>query len=202
MAELSKVRKTIANYLTEPTVRLLARTPATPSTITWFGFLLAVGAAALIIIGHLVVAGVVVLISGFFDLLDGALARRTDQTTHFGAILDSTIDRLSEAAVLLGILVLYATDRSVTPILLIGVALVGSLLVSYIRARAETLGLECQIGLFTRGERVVVLTLGLLFSQIIEYALPMALAIIAVFSFVTVAQRLLHIWQQTRVKQP
>jgi len=200
MANLSGVRKTVADRVTEPAVRLLARTSITPNAVTWSGFLLTIGAAALIITEHLVAAGFLVLIAGFVDIVDGALARRTNQTTRFGAILDSTLDRFSEAVLLLGILVLYARDQSFAQILLVGAALVGSLLVSYIRARAEALGLECEAGLFTRTERVIVLALGLLLSQVVDYALITALAIIVVFSFVTIVQRLIYIRQQTRIK--
>ncbi len=195
MAKLSEVRKALAYRFTEQVVRFLSRTPITPSAITWFGFLLTVGAAALIITEHLLAAGLVVLIAGFFDILDGALARRTNQATRFGAVLDSTLDRLSEAVLLLGILILflYAAEQSITGILLVGVALIGSLLVSYIRARAEALGLECQVGLFTRAERVIVLALGLWLNQVI-----IALAIVVVFSFFTAGQRLLYVWKQTK----
>jgi CDP-diacylglycerol--glycerol-3-phosphate 3-phosphatidyltransferase len=199
MAKLSEVRKALAYRLTEPVVRFLSRTPITPSAITWFGFLLTVGAAALIITGHLLVAGFVVLIAGFFDMLDGALARRINQTTRFGAALDSTLDRVSESVVLLGILVHYAGEQSITGILLVGLALIGSLLVSYIRARAEALGLECQVGLFTRAERVIVLALGLVLNQI-DNALIIALAIIVVFSFFTAGQRLLYVRKQTKIR--
>ena len=178
-------------------VRFLARTPITPSALTWFGFLLAIGAAVLIATEHLLIAGLVVLVAGFFDMLDGALARHINQTTHFGAVLDSTLDRLSEGVLLLGILALYAREPSITGVLLAGAALLGSPLVSYIRARGETLGLECQVGLFTRPERVVVLALGLLLSHF-NYALIIALAIIVVFSFITVGQRLVHLWRQTK----
>ena len=200
MTKLVGLRKAAGYYLTESPARLLAKTPVTPNTLTWFGLLLAVGAAVLIAMEHLLAAGLVVLIAGFFDILDGALARRTNQTTRFGAVLDSTFDRLSEAVLLIGILVLYAGIGSVILILLVSLALVGSLLVSYIRARAEALGLDCQVGLFTRGERVIVLVLGRCLNQVVEWALPVALAIILVFSFVTVVQRLLHVWQQTRVR--
>ena len=199
MAKLSEVRKALAYRFTEQVVRFLSRTPITPSAITWFGFLLTVGSAALIITGYLLAAGAVVLIAGFFDMLDGALARRTNQATRFGAVLDSTLDRLSEAVLLFGILVLYAGEQSTTGILLVSVTLIGSLLVSYIRARAEALGVECQVGLFTRTERVIILALGLLLNQI-DNALIIALAIIAVFSFITVVQRLLYVWQQTKTK--
>ena len=197
MAKLSEVRKALADRLTESVVRLLSRTPITPGTITWFGFLLTVGAAALIITGHLLIAGLVVLIAGYSDMLDGALARRTNQATRFGAVLDSTLDRLSEAVLLLGILVLYAREQSTTGILLVGVALIGSLLVSYIRARAEALGLECQVGIFTRTERVLVLVLGLLLYRI-DKALIIALAIVVVLSFFTAGQRLFYVWRQTK----
>ena len=191
--KLSEVRKFAARQLTEPVAQLLSRTSITPSTITWLGFLLAVGAAALIVTRHLFAAGLVVLVAGFFDMLDGALARRTQQATSFGAVLDSTLDRLSEAVLLLGILILYAGEWSTFHILLVGIALPCSLVVSYIKARAEAMGLECQVGLFTRAERVIVLALGILLNQIV-----IALAVIVVFSLITIIQRLLYVLQQTR----
>ena len=201
LTKLSEVRKAAASYLTQPVVRLLAKTPITPNTITWLGFLLAAGAAVLIVTGHLFAAGFIVLVAGFFDMLDGALARSTNQTSSFGAVLDSTLDRLSEAVPLLGILVLYLYfgNQSTVVVLLVCLALIGSPLVSYIRARAEALSLECQVGLFTRAERVIVLALGLLLNQI-DYALIIALAIIVVFSFFTAGQRLIYVWQQTKIR--
>jgi len=199
MPRLSEIRKTAAYYLTQPVVWLLAKTPITPSVITWFGFLLAAGAAVLITTRHLFAAGFVVLLAGFFDILDGALARRTNQTTRFGAVLDSTLDRLSEAVLLLAILVLYAREQSVAHILLVSFALPSSMLVSYVKARAEAQGLECQVGLFTRAERIIVLALGLLLSQI-NNALAIALAIIVLFSLFTIGQRLVYVWQQTKIR--
>lgn len=176
-------------------VRVLVRTPLTPSAITWFGFILALGAAALIITGHPFAAGFVVLLAGFFDILDGALARRIEKVTPFGAVLDSTLDRLSDAALLLAIL--FSFDWTTWLVLLVFLALLGSVLVSYTRARAEAVGLECQVGLFTRAERVVVLALGLLLSHLAN-ALVIALAVIVVFSFFTAGQRLFHVWRQRK----
>jgi CDP-diacylglycerol--glycerol-3-phosphate 3-phosphatidyltransferase len=199
MTKLSAIRKNLAYHLSQPAVQLLARTPITPSTITWFGFLLAVGAATLIFTEHLVAAGFLVLASGFLDMLDGALARRTNQVTHFGAILDSTLDRLSEAMLLLSIIVLYANTQSLAGVLLTGIALISSQLVSYIRARAEAIGLECQVGLFTRPERVLVLALGLFLSQIAD-ALLITMAIIVVFSLFTAGQRLVYVWWQVKTR--
>ncbi|MFC1957382.1 CDP-alcohol phosphatidyltransferase family protein [Chloroflexota bacterium] len=193
MISLSEVRKNLAYYFTRPVVRLLAKTPIAPNAISWTGFLVTIGAAALIVTEQLFAAGLVILIAGFFDILDGALARSTNRVTQFGAVLDATLDRLSEAVLLLGILVLYAREPSVVGILVVGLALIGSLMVSYIRAKAEAMGLQCQVGLFTRAERVVVLALGFLLNQVI-----IALAIIVVFSFITVVQRLLYVWRQIK----
>ena len=199
VTKLDEVRKTAAYYLTQPVVHLLAKTSITPNTITWLGFLISVGAAALIVTGHLLAAGLLVLVAGLFDLLDGALARRTNQVTHFGAVLDSTLDRFAEIVLLLGIVILFVREQSAVGILLVGIALPSSLVVSYIRARAEALGLDCKVGLFTRAERVIVLALGLLLSQI-DYALIIALCIIVLFSLFTAGQRLLHVWHQTKLK--
>jgi len=195
MVKLAEVRKVAAIYLTQPVVRLLAKTPVTPNSITWCGFLLSVGAAVLVVTGHLFAAGWVVLVAGFLDMLDGALARLTNQVTRFGGVLDSTLDRLAEAAVLLSILVLYARGQLVAQSLLVGIALVSSVMVSYLRARIEALGIECKVGLFTRTERVIVLALGLLLSRF-DYALVIALAIIVFFSFFTVGQRLFYAWHK------
>jgi len=197
MAKLETTRKVIAERFTQPIVRLLSRTPLTPNTITWLGFCLTVIAGALIVTGHLLVAGAVVLVAGFFDMLDGALARITECITKFGAILDSTLDRLSEAVLLLSLLAIFVREGQVAGSLLVGVALLGSLMVSYIRARMEGLGIECQAGLFTRPERVIILALGLLLSQF-DHSLIVALGIIALLSFYTVIERLVYAWRQTR----
>ncbi len=205
MLKLPQVRRTIGYHISEPIVKFLAAMPISPNAITWLGFLLTIGAAALIATGHLLAASLVVILASLFDILDGALARRTNRVTRFGGILDSTLDRLSEAALLRGILVLFllTEEQSDTftliakewSILIVAIALPGSLLVSYIRARAEAAGLDCQAGLFTRAERIIVLVLGLLLNQIV-----IALSIIVVLSFITVVHRLVYVWQQTKTK--
>ena len=197
LTKLSGFRKKAGNNLTRLIVQPLSKTPISPNAVTWFGFLLTLGAAALILTEHLFAAGFVVLVAGFFDMLDGALARSTSRVTQFGGVLDSALDRLAEGALLLSILVIYAREQSILGVSIAGVALLGSVLVSYIRARAEAIGLDCEVGLFTRAERVVVLVLGLLLSQI-DYALIVALGIIMVFSFVTVSQRLIYVWRKTK----
>lgn len=198
MLGLSRVRKAASGYLTEPVVRLLARTSITPNAITWFGLILAVGAAVLIATGYLLVAGLVVLTAGFFDMLDGALARRTERVTRFGAVLDATLDRLSEGALLLGIMFFFASGAETVGVLLAGAALLASMSVSYVRARAEAMGFECQVGMFTRDGRVIVLAVGLLMSPLFDSALIIALAHIVGFSFLTVGQRLVYVWRQAK----
>ena len=197
MTKLYSARKTTSDYVTQPVIKLLARTPITPNTITWLGFWITVGAAVLVVTGNLFAAGFVVLIAGFFDMMDGALARTTNRVTRFGGVLDSTLDRLSEAILLLSLLVIYTRGQQVAESLLIGMALLGSFLVSYIKARTEMLGIECNVGVFTRPERVIILALGLLLSHF-DYALVTALAVITFFSFFTAGQRLLHALRQTR----
>jgi CDP-diacylglycerol--glycerol-3-phosphate 3-phosphatidyltransferase len=180
-------------------VRVLAKTPLTPDVISWFGFALVLGAAALIITGHPFAAGFVVLVAGYFDILDGALARHIGRVTPFGGVLDSTLDRLSDAALLVAILVFF--ERTLWLVLLVFLAFVGSLLVSYIRARALNAGLEPGRGIFTRSERVAVLALGLLLSHL-DNALVIALAIIATFSFFTAGQRLFYAWRHQKAASP
>jgi CDP-diacylglycerol--glycerol-3-phosphate 3-phosphatidyltransferase len=146
----------------------------------------------LISLNHAFAAGFVVLFAGLFDMLDGALARRTNKVTKFGGVLDSTLDRVSEAAVLIGIAVLYANRHSTWGVALAGITLISSQLVSYIRAKAEALNINCEIGIFTRPERVVILSVGLLLSKF-DNVLLIALAIIAALSFFTAGQRLFFV---------
>jgi CDP-diacylglycerol--glycerol-3-phosphate 3-phosphatidyltransferase len=197
MAGLAGARSAISNNITQPVVKLLAKTPLTPNAVSWLGFLITVGAAALIGTNHLLAAGVVVLFAGIFDMLDGALARATGKVTRFGGVLDSMLDRLSEAALLLGILVIYVRGQQVGESILVGLALTSSMTVSYLRSRIEALGIECKVGLFTRPERVIVLALGLMLSQF-QYVLVIALSIITFFSLITAGQRLIHARNQTR----
>lgn len=197
MPKLEKTRNSISNCLTQPIVNLLARTPLTPNAVTWLGFCINIGAAVLVVTEHLFAAGFVVIIAGLFDMLDGALARVTNRVTRFGGILDSTLDRLSEAVLLLALLAVFAREQQVAESVLAGAALLGSLMVSYLRAKMERLGIECKVGLFTRPERVIILALGLLLSQF-DYALVTALAVITSFSFFTAGQRLYYAWRQTR----
>ncbi|OGO17509.1 MAG: CDP-alcohol phosphatidyltransferase [Chloroflexi bacterium RBG_16_50_11] len=197
MTKLATTRKTIAEYVTKPIIRIISRTPLTPNILTWAGFGITVIAGVLVVTEYWLAAGIVVLVSGLFDMLDGALARNTGQTTRFGAILDSTLDRVSEAILLLTLLAVFTRNQMVPESILSGVALVGSLLVSYIRARMEGLGIECKAGLFTRPERVIILALGLLLSRF-DNAMLIVLAIITFFSWLTVIERMVYAYRKLR----
>jgi CDP-diacylglycerol---glycerol-3-phosphate 3-phosphatidyltransferase len=200
---LQVFRKAVAAGLTRPVVSVLARTGITPDMVTWFGFILTLGAAALAATGHLFAAGWVMLLSGFFDIIDGALARSTNRVTKFGGVLDSTLDRLSEASILLGLIAYFlffgGTELYQWIILLIGLTLIFSFLVSYIRSRAESAGIDCQVGIFTRTERIIILALGLLIG--VNLSVVIALILIAVLSAVTVVQRLAYVHRQARAEK-
>jgi len=174
-------------------VVVLDKSGITPNALTSINLAVNIAAACVIATGRFLLGGVLMLIAGLFDLLDGALARFTSKTTKFGAVLDSTVDRVSEAATLCGLLFWYSSGGGRLEIALILAVLVGSFLVSYTRARAEAVGWQCQVGLFTRAERVIVLAIGLLVNQVF-----VALLVLAVFVFVTVVQRLIYLWRQER----
>jgi CDP-diacylglycerol--glycerol-3-phosphate 3-phosphatidyltransferase len=198
---LQDIRRNLAYRITSPMVGILSRGGVTPNSLTLTNLALNILAAYVIATGHFLLGGVLIIGSGLFDLLDGALARFTKQTTKFGAVLDSTVDRISEAATLCGLLIWYVSQEDTTlEIVLVLVVLIGSFLVSYIRARAEGLGWQCQVGLFTRAERVIVLAIGLLINRIFVDSVLVALCILAVFVSITVVQRLVYLWKQARTE--
>jgi CDP-diacylglycerol--glycerol-3-phosphate 3-phosphatidyltransferase len=200
MASLAEIRRNIASRITNPVVTVLSKSGLNPNILTSIGLAINIGAAYLIATTHFLLGGILILISGLFDLLDGALARFTNQATKFGAILDSTVDRISEAAIFCGLLICYIPKEATLEIALIFAALIGSFLVSYVKARGEGLGLECQVGLFTRAERVIVLAVGLLVNQWVDQSIVIALWILVVFVYITVAQRLLYLRQQAKTR--
>src|SRR5579883_2424904 len=173
-----------ARHLVTLIIKPLARSGVTPNMLTGIGLLLSVVTALVIAQGYIFLGGLLVLFAGIFDMFDGAMARVSDAATTFGAFLDSTLDRYSESIILFGLLfytlqrpMLHDTLWPLVPeqqwmIALIFIAAVGSLMVSYAKARAEGLGLECKTGLLARPERVVILALGLLFSGFFPAALP------------------------------
>lgn len=186
-------------------IQPLARLGVTPNMLTVIGLLLSILTALVIAQGSLFAGGLLVLFAGIFDMFDGAMARVRNAATTFGAFLDSTLDRFSESIILFGLLY-YALQRpglqdrfwpapyeQMWMIAFIFVAAVGSLMVSYTKARAEGLGFECKTGLLARPERVIILAIGLLTNTTIW-----ALALLAVFSNVTAIERIVSVWRMTR----
>lgn len=198
MISLSEFRKNTARLITEPLMSIMKKSRLKPNTLTWIGLAISTIAAGAIATHHLLIGGLLVLLSGLFDLLDGAVARLTNQVTRFGALLDSTSDRISDAIILLGLLVLYVRSSDFLGIMLIFLALVSSFLTSYVRARAEGLGIDCPVGLFTRAERVIILALGLFLGHFYKFSILLALLMLVILGFVTVSQRLVYVWKKTK----
>ena len=177
---------------------ILARSGLTPNALTAIGLALNILVAAVIAAGHIVPGGILLLIASGFDMLDGAVARATGTVTRFGGFLDSTIDRYSEAVVLGGVLVyILGTDDYWLGALLVFTATIGSIMISYARARAEAAGWKASVGLLARPERVVVLAVGLLTGYVIA-----ALWILAVGTQLTVVTRMAHVWRLSRAVEP
>jgi CDP-diacylglycerol--glycerol-3-phosphate 3-phosphatidyltransferase len=182
-----------ARRLLEPLVAGLAAAGVSPTAVTLAGLALNIVAGVVIALQHPVAGGVTLLVAGVCDALDGQLARRLGRTSHFGAFLDSTIDRIDETVVLAGIAMWFLrAGRAHAEMMVVAtvLALGGSIITSYARARAEGLGLECKVGLFERPERVAVTIAGLLFGA---QALTGAVLVIVVLSWTTVLQRILHV---------
>ena len=184
--------RSLLTPIVDAIARVLVRLGFSPSGLTVIGVLVACVAAALIAQGMLAVGGVVMLIAGVFDMFDGAVARMTDRATKFGALFDSVMDRVSEAVVLLGLLWFYLEDGEQLGAVLVYVSIVGSTLVSYVRARAEGLGIECKGGLMQRPERVASLGIGIIVGQWWEPAVLIVLGVIAALTVVTTVQRVVE----------
>ncbi len=172
----------------------VARTGLTPNQLTVLGLVLNAVVAVALALGQLQLGGVLLLVAGAFDMLDGAVARATGKVTRFGGVLDSVLDRYSEALVLGGLLIwIVRADLGVVPVLLCYATIVGSLLVSYVRARAEGAGIPLTQGFFARPERIVVLAVGLLLAR------PVAILwLLAIATNVTVLQRVWLVRQAAR----
>ncbi len=182
----------------EALVRPLARLGIQPNTVTTFGFILSLVAAAAVWQGMWPWAAILVLVASAFDMVDGALARVSDQGSTFGAFFDSTLDRLSEAAIGLGLIGYFLSFGDNLTVMGTAIMLVGSQMVSYTRARAEGLGLSCNVGWFQRPERVIALGLALLFPFDFIIVLKIVIWLLAVLTLLTTLQRVIHVWYQSR----
>ena len=210
--------KRVAHRLLHPLVRGLLAVGLNANHVTALGFAFSVAAGLEFATGRFRIAATLALASGLCDILDGQLARVSGRVTRFGAFLDSTLDRVAEAAILVGVASFYAlslVDMASNPRRVLAnlqnglepltwaviavtamLALVGSFMVSYSRARAEGLGLECKVGWFERPERLVLIIIAGFAG--LGPVMPAALILLVVFSFATVIQRMAHVWRLTR----
>lgn len=191
---IEKVKDDVAAFF-QPSTQYLVRIRVSPALLTMAGFVLNLGAAALFGFDYLRWGGLVVLLAGIFDFLDGQVARAGSSETTFGALLDSTVDRYSEIIVWFGIAVSFIRADSFWTSSAIFFALAGSLMVSYVRARAEGLGETCNVGLMQRPERVIAIGVGALIGQV---GLQVAIWSIAILANWTALQRVLHMRNQSR----
>lgn len=188
-----RVRQATGSFVS----KTLARTRVTASELTVLSPILTLAAVWLLATGNFFLGGLVVAFAGSFDMLDGALARAKNEVSLFGSFLDSTLDRYSETLIFLGLLLYYELNAHTSVnIFLIYAAITGSLLISYIRARAEALGYDCKVGLLERPERIILIVIGLLTGWI-----TFVLWVLAILTHVTALQRFVHVWMQSRAKK-
>jgi CDP-diacylglycerol--glycerol-3-phosphate 3-phosphatidyltransferase len=182
-------------HVTEPAGHALAKAGFTANSLTVIGLAGSASAGVLIASGHARVGGLLSLLSGLPDMLDGAVAKATGRASRRGAFLDSVVDRLSDAAVLAGIVWLGIASNQPRVAVLAAMVMALSLIVSYVKARAESLGYECNVGIAERPERVVVLGIALLVGHVLA-----GLWVLVVAAAITVVQRIMRVWQQPDVE--
>ncbi len=201
--QLESLRSGVYGIL-DPLTGWLAHHRVHPNLLTTLGFFTTMGAAWAFHSHAMRIAGFLVLLGGFFDILDGRVARLTGLGSKFGAFYDSTLDRISEIAVYFGILSLYnayaRADGDVAMIYLVVLAMAGSLMVSYTRARAEALGLNCKVGLMPRAERVVLIGAAALFFGAAWNGLVLkgVIVLLALTTNITAFQRIVWVYQHAR----
>ena len=182
--------------LIDPPIDYFVRLNAHPNFFTTLGFIITVFAAYFFAIGELFWGGVFVLLGGICDIIDGKVARKSGLSSKFGAIFDSTLDRYAEFAMFFGVGVYFVrTDDPISTLttIIAFLALGGSMMVSYVRARAEGLGFDCKVGLMQRAERIVYIGFA---AMIHEYALMVVLWAIAILANLTAFQRMHHVWKE------
>lgn len=189
-----------ARDVSRPTLEAVSRTLAhwnvSPDWVTNLGLILTVGVAVLVALGEMRWAGVAYIFAAVCDALDGTLARVSSKTSRFGAFLDSTIDRFEESIVFIGLIIHYSQVGGRLEIPFVLAATVGSLMVSYTRARSEAVGVACKVGFMTRPPRVVIMIVSLILDQVL-----VALIVLTATSLLTAFHRMYHVWRTTGGEQ-
>jgi CDP-diacylglycerol--glycerol-3-phosphate 3-phosphatidyltransferase len=172
-------------------VSALALSRVHPNVLTFLGLVINIWAAFLFAAGKFVPGGIVLIGAGLFDMVDGRVARETNRVTRFGGFFDSVLDRYSDLAVLVGLLVYYASINRFSYVVLTAIVMTGTVMVSYARARAENTIPRCKVGFLERPERVVLIIIGALFNRMAQ-----VLWVSAVLSNLTVMVRMIYTWQE------
>jgi CDP-diacylglycerol--glycerol-3-phosphate 3-phosphatidyltransferase len=183
----------VFGWMIDRIVRWLALSKIHPNVLTFIGLVINIWAAWLLSRGKFVSAGVVVIGAGLFDMVDGRVARETNRVTRFGGFFDSVLDRYSDLALYMGLLVYYASINRFFYIVLTAIVMTGSVMVSYTRARAENSIPKCKVGFLERPERVVLIIIGALFNRMAP-----VLWVIAILSNLTVIHRMIYTWQEAQ----
>ena len=181
------------NFLISAIVRAFVASRINPNTLTVIGFLTNLFAAYLFAYGYFRWAGGMIILAGLFDMLDGRVARLSNRVTPFGGFFDSVLDRYSDLGLMVGLLVFYGRINRFWYVALVAIVMIGSVMVSYARARAENLIPSCRVGFLERPERTVLLIIGAMFDRMAP-----VLWVIAVLSTLTVIHRMDYTWQETR----
>jgi CDP-diacylglycerol---glycerol-3-phosphate 3-phosphatidyltransferase len=187
----------------EPAISFLARHNVSPNKITTVGTLITIAAGVVYATGHIMTAGWIMAVTAFFDVVDGQVARRTGRCTVFGAFYDSTLDRVADGALMAGLTVFYATNpihHNIYMVVVCLVGIIGTFLVSYTRARAESLGIDAKVGVMQRPERIVLLSapqalFGLFWNG---WVLIGIIILLSVTSCITAVQRIAFVYQATK----
>ena len=198
MLDNAKARATVTRTI-DPLISILVRLRVTPDAVTWFGALgTCIASGLLIARGSFLIGAIILIVLSLSDLIDGALARRYGSANAWGAFLDSTLDRVADAAVVIAITYFFAQQGGHDGVVIAGfVALVAGQLISYTRAKAEGIGVQCTVGLAERAERSIIVLTGLVLAGLGLNVLPATVVVLATVSVVTVFQRVHHVYTQT-----
>jgi len=182
-----------ANRIIRLIVRALALSKINPNVLTFLGLVINMVAAAFLAVGNFRTAGCVIIFAGLFDMVDGRVARATNQVTRFGGFFDSVLDRYSDLALLVGLLVYYGTINRPSYVVLTAVVMTASVMISYTRTRAENIIPTCKVGFLERPERIVLFIIGALFDRMAP-----VLWVIAILGNLTVIHRMIFTYQESK----
>jgi CDP-diacylglycerol---glycerol-3-phosphate 3-phosphatidyltransferase len=187
----------------EPAIAFLARNNVSPNAITTVGTLITVAASIVYATGHIMTAGWIMNVTAFFDVADGEVARRTGKSSVFGAFYDSTLDRVADGALMAGLAFFYATNpvhHNLYMVVVCLVCIIGTFLISYTRARAETLGIDAKVGLMQRPERMVLLSVPQSFFGLFwnGWVLMGIIILLTITAWITAVQRIAFVYRATQ----